>query len=242
MTGARPVDIATLHTRDFIRRHAAPPAAILEIGGGEGDLASALGQDGYRVTMIDSAPDAIAAARNKGVDAHVATWPDFALAPVDVALFTRSLHHMHDLDTALAAARDVMTANGLLLVEDFAFEEADDATINALAGLARTIVGDRRLEGSSFLKDLLAANDPIEVWRAPADHEIHAISEIERSASRFFDGISIEFAPYFYRYLIPVLPQTGESMALVKEAFDLEARLIGDRRIIAIGRRIIGRR
>jgi len=43
----------------------------------EGEVAACLTQDGYAVIAIDSDRDSVAAARQLGVDARVATWPDF---------------------------------------------------------------------------------------------------------------------------------------------------------------------
>jgi len=90
----------TRYTYNFIQRFLPYDCRrILEVGCGTGELAACLSNDGYAIIAIDSEPDWIAAAQQLGVDAHVATWPDFHKGRFDDAiLFTRSLHHIHPLD------------------------------------------------------------------------------------------------------------------------------------------------
>ena len=46
--------------------------------------------------------------------------------------------------------------------------------------------------------------------------------------------------PYLYRYLVPLLPETGEAAAFVEEVFREEARLGALGEITLIGRRVVG--
>src|SRR5690242_15587961 len=120
----------TRYTYDFIKRHlASGPRRILEVGCGTGELAARLSRDGHAVIAIDSDPDSIAAARQLGVDARVATWPDFDAQRFDAVLFTRSLHHIHPLAQSVTRAANSLADDGRVIVEDFAYEVADEKTL-----------------------------------------------------------------------------------------------------------------
>jgi 2-polyprenyl-3-methyl-5-hydroxy-6-metoxy-1,4-benzoquinol methylase len=81
----------TRYTYDFIKRFLSSQCrSILEVGCGAGELAACLSKDGYSIVAIDSDCDSVAAARRLGVNARVATWPDFASGQFDAVLFTRS--------------------------------------------------------------------------------------------------------------------------------------------------------
>jgi SAM-dependent methyltransferase len=120
----RTSDLPTAQTLAFVRAHAPPPPArVREVGCGDGALASRLQGVGYRVVAVDSSEAAVAAAVRRGLDARAARWPDFEESSFDLVLFTRSLHHIHPLDGAVARARHLLARAGRVLVEDFAFNE-----------------------------------------------------------------------------------------------------------------------
>src|SRR5262249_24288099 len=128
-----PNDLTTAETFAFLGSHLpGPPARVLEVGCGDGTLAAVLQHKGYQVVAIDASADAVAMARKKGVDASVAKWPDFTDSPFAAILFTRSLHHNHPLDKAVERARELLPDDGVLLVEDFAFEEVDPPAVEWL--------------------------------------------------------------------------------------------------------------
>ena len=123
------VRLGTEHTLQFVTRWLASPSArLLEIGCGDGELAAELRARGYEVVAIDSNPAAVAEARSRGVDARVATWPDFSDGRFDAVLFTRSIHHMplgEAVDRAAATAPR-------LIVEDFALVEVSPPFVDWL--------------------------------------------------------------------------------------------------------------
>src|SRR6185369_13917853 len=116
------IDLVTPHLPE-------PPAHILEVGCGGGELAAALQQRGYDVLALDSSPRNVERARARGVEAAVATWPDFVDVPFEAILFTRSLHHIQPVTEALRRAHQLLRHGGVLIVEDFAFHYAEPRTI-----------------------------------------------------------------------------------------------------------------
>lgn len=231
------VDIATAHTFDFVRRWTPPCAAILEIGGGRGDLAAALSRDGYAVTMIDAAPEAVAAAQAKGIAAHQAVWPQFPSLSVDAVLFTRSLHHIEGLSAALEAARARLNAGGVILVEDFDFPSANEATIRWFVAQARRTAASNTLTAHSFAAMILAARDPFAAWAHDHDHEHHSIGAIDEALGAVARIVSREDAAYLYRHLI----SAGADESPVKAAFGEELSAIERGLIVGVGRRIVAK-
>jgi SAM-dependent methyltransferase len=169
----------------FVRR-ALPRGVrrVLEVGCGDGALAAMLAADGLDVTAIDSDPEAVAKAGKRGVDARLASWPDFDSGRFEALLFTRSLHHVADLGASVAAAFAALTPGGVLIVEDFAFEEADEASLAWFAALAGEL--------------------------APAalahHHDLHSAAAIEAAL-----GAAPEPAAYYFRYVEAATPDLAEA-------------------------------
>jgi SAM-dependent methyltransferase len=134
------MEFETRYTYDFIKRFLPPDCRrILEVGCGTGGLAAHLAQDGCAVIAIDSDRDSVAAARRLGVDARVATWPDFDEGHFDAVLFTRSLHHIHPLDESVRHAAASLVEGGLIIVEDFAYESTDEKTLHWFSSAIRLL-------------------------------------------------------------------------------------------------------
>lgn len=104
-----------------------PPARVLEVGCGEGELARRLDAAGFAVTGIDpEAPEGDGFIRTN-LESFVAD------APFDAAVASRSLHHVGGLDRALASLRDALRPGARLVVYEFASEALDDAAHSWLA-------------------------------------------------------------------------------------------------------------
>jgi 2-polyprenyl-3-methyl-5-hydroxy-6-metoxy-1,4-benzoquinol methylase len=135
--------VATQYSYEFVRRHLpASASSILEIGCGRGELAARLRQESHQVLAIDSDADCVAEARKFGIEAEVANWPADIAASFDAVLFTRSLHHIHELEQAVEAALAKLNAGGCIIVEDFRAEARPSDRMNGLpvlsAGSTRT--------------------------------------------------------------------------------------------------------
>ena len=125
-----------IRTQQLLRRVLpAPPARVLDVGGGPGTYAAWLAGDGYDVRLIDLVPALVVQAKQRAGDP-----PAFAVrqgdareldepsGSADVVLLLGPLYHLpdrHDRDRALAQARRVLRPGGVVAA----------AAVNRFAGL-----------------------------------------------------------------------------------------------------------
>jgi SAM-dependent methyltransferase len=107
----------------FVDAHLpAPPARVLEVGCGRGDLARSLARRGYAVVAID--PDA-----PQGDIFRAVSLEDFDdPRRFDAVVAIRSLHHIHELAAAVAKVARLLDPGGRVLVYEHACEHFDDRT------------------------------------------------------------------------------------------------------------------
>src|SRR5205814_6869679 len=181
----------TRFTYDFVRRFLPQrPQRILEVGCGTGELASRLLQDGCAVVAIDSDHDSVVAARQLGVDASVATWPDFDDGNFYAILFTRSLHHIHPLDQALRRAVDSLANGGRIIVEDFAYESADEQTLRWFTSAIHLLEAASALVMSDeFLDKVLSKTETLTTWRENHERELHKAVEIDAQLEKMLGRV-----------------------------------------------------
>ena len=196
-----------------------PPACVLEVGCGQGELANALAERGFDVVAID--PEA-----PEGPIFHRIRFEDFsAEGTFDAVVASVSLHHIHDLAGALDKIASLLRPAGVLVLEEFAKERLAGATAvwyyqqrRALArkGNAGSEVPDDFAEWERRTRDNLADIHPASAIRAGLE---------TRFAERFF-----EWSPYLY------------SWGLDDAVERLERRLIEEGSIEATGLWYVGER
>ncbi len=92
--------------------------AILDLGCGDGVLTDAIAATGATVTGIDGSPSMVAAARARGLDAHVMDAQALTFVHRFDAVFSNAaLHWMPDTDAVLAGVRRALTPGGRFVGE-----------------------------------------------------------------------------------------------------------------------------
>jgi SAM-dependent methyltransferase len=153
-----------------------PPARVLEIGCGTGDLARALDVGGYRVVAID--PDA-----PEGPIFRQTALEDFEHdGRFDAAVASRSLHHVEDLAAGLDRIASMLEPEGILVLEEFAWDRFDRVTGTWYAGR----IGE-------------PVHSVLEDWQA--EHVgLHGYEAMQRELGRCFEQRGFEWMPYLHRY------------------------------------------
>jgi ubiquinone/menaquinone biosynthesis C-methylase UbiE len=201
---------------DFVARHLPQPKTqILEVGCGEGELAVALAEQGHLVTAID--PQAPTGSIFRQVSLE-----DFDEAKIfDAVVANRSLHHVQDLAAALEKIHSLLRTRGVLILNEFAWDQMDQAT----ASWYLSQVDVPKPEDTS----LLPGNFP-KIWIAEHDG-LHPSSVMREQLAEHFVTQLFEWTPYMARYYL-------ERNDLEAE----EARLIQDGEIKGVGFRYVGQR
>jgi SAM-dependent methyltransferase len=155
-----------------------PPARVLEVGCGAGDLARGMAAAGHRVLAIDpDAPSGPIFRRTKLEDLR-----DTGTFEAVVARY--SLHHIEGIDSAIDRIADLLEPQGRLAIEEFGWDLFDDTTADWY-GLQ---------QGAPSAESLLAE------WRAEHDG-LHGYEDMRRGLDRHFAEHVFEWQPYLYRCL-----------------------------------------
>lgn len=107
---------------DEICAHLGERGSILEIGAGEGELATRLSSEGHDVVAIDKAQ------RSTGFPVLETSFEDYdgGGRRFDCVAVQFALHHVHDLDATLRKIRGLLEPGGFIAVDDFGWERSED--------------------------------------------------------------------------------------------------------------------
>ena len=160
-----------------------PPARVLEVGAGAGELALALIQDGYEVVAIDPAseqPEVLPVALNV-LEAPAASF--------DAAVGVVSLHHVEPLAASCRRLGRLVRDGGSLVVDEFDVERFDERA-------ATWWLEQRRAAGEH------EAHDAGELLAGLRDH-IHSLRTVRDALSEGFALGATEYGPYLHRWDVP---------------------------------------
>ena len=188
-----------------------PPARVLEVGAGQGELASELAAAGYDVVAIDPAGEAANVRPIALLDL------DEPSAAFDAAVAVVSLHHVEPLEPSCEHLASLVRPGGALVIDEFdvsAFDERAAGWWNRRRGeLGREPHGDE----AALVADL-------------RDH-LHSIERIRAALAPAFELTAPQRGPYLHRWdLAPELQRSEEAAIARSEIPAVGVRFTGRRR------------
>jgi len=234
-------DIGAEHTLNFVRSFLKAGDSILDVGCGKGVLDKYLMDNGFKVMALDRNEDAVRTAQELGVNAECTEFSSYRTNQrFQAIVFSRSLHHILPVETTVRRAAELLTEDGLLLVEDFGAELLDLKSALWFFGLKASLETNCETghgHGPS-LENGIIPSDPLLTWR---DHHFgrHEVADSETLMSaihKYFNVLHVEKLPYLYRYFVDDV-----SANQARKILDWETALCNAGAIIPIGIRCVGK-
>lgn len=161
-----------------------PPARVLEVGCGQGELTTALAVAGYEPLGID--PRAPAGDLFRRVRLEDLEDDD---GPFDAVVAVHSLHHIRDLGHALDRIVALLSPAGVLVLDEFGWDRLD-------AGTLAWLYEQRRARGD--------APGSLDELRTQWDEEhlgLHEYVALRREIDARFEELAFEWTPFLHRKL-----------------------------------------
>lgn len=176
-----------------------PPARVLDLGCGQGELTTALSVAGYQVLGIDPlAPTGELFRRLKLEDLEESERFDAVVAGF-------SLHHIPDLDAAIDKIAGLLPPGGVLVVDEFGWDRLDEPTLDWLYGQRRALAAAGRGEAPASRDELR------QEWEA--EHlGLHAFAALRAALEARFEEREFHWTPHLHRTL------SGVATAVLEQA------------------------
>ncbi len=243
-----PLLIAANYTADFIASSIPQTTkTILDVGCGDGLITRQLQLRGYDVIGMDSSLKGIERSAKNGVEAIHSKLEDYEHAPFDCTYMSRSLHHMPPLEQTLEKIDSLLTENGIVVIEDFGFDLADEAACAWLFEQAQLTIAEQiepvRCEfHHEWLHETI--NSPAGAYarwqkRYSMEHQFWSSTQMVSALTKYFVADTQARVPYLFRFICDLLPGTEYGAIRVQEIFALEKSLIDSGSISAVGLRMV---
>jgi SAM-dependent methyltransferase len=212
---------------EFVRSELPPPPArVLEVGCGSGELALALSEGGWRVTAVDPrAPES-----GPFVRAAVEELDAAEYEPFDAAVAVLSLHHAGDVGVVLDKVCSLLKPGGVFVVDEFRKEHlADEATAAFYYHQRRSLLCAGRRESGGGGRS--PGGGSFESWFSRlSEHRagVHEEGEVLAALEERFATRSLSYGPFLFR------------QGLDAEVEPLERKLIEEGGIRPTGLRWVG--
>ncbi|MEA2212320.1 MAG: hypothetical protein QOF83_2268 [Solirubrobacteraceae bacterium] len=156
-----------------------PPARVLEIGAGKGELALALETAGYAVTAIDPAAEAGSHVQQRSLLE--------ATGAYDAAVAVVSLHHVDPLEESCAHLATLLPSGGSLVIDELDIDRYDERAVSWWLGQRQALGRDAHgRDAHQILEELR--------------HHIHPLSRITAALRGAFDLGPPTRGPYLHRW------------------------------------------
>jgi len=187
-----------------------PPARLLEVGAGDGDLARALADAGYDVLAIDPEPSGAGVRR---VPLHELDEP---AASFGAALAVTSLHHVEPLEQSVGRLAELLEPGALLVVDEFDVGAFDERA-------AGWWLRQRQALGAA---EQASAEELVAEHRA----HLHPLERVIAALEPHFDVGHAVYGPYLYRWNLDESLRDDEQAAIARaEVPAVGARLVARR-------------
>jgi demethylmenaquinone methyltransferase/2-methoxy-6-polyprenyl-1,4-benzoquinol methylase len=156
----------------------APGRRLADIGGGTGNYALALREDGWEPVVADRNAAMLARAAAKGletVEADATALP-FADGSFDAAMLVSMLHHVENPPRALAEARRIVAPGGSVAVMTYAREDIEDLWLMDYFPSTRAWMDASHPRRGEYLEQLPGARIIPIVFTDLADASLAALS------------------------------------------------------------------
>ncbi len=187
----------------------APPARILEVGAGDGELAAALRDAGYDVTAID--PNAAAGSgveRTALVDAQ---------GTYDAAIAVVSLHHVEPLEASCARLAELIVPGGVLAIDELDVARYDERVTTWWLHQRAAAGYEEEHDARSILERMRG--------------HIHTLDAVREALAPYFEAGEPVRGPYLHRWhLPPGLRDAEERLIGAGELPATGARIVSTRR------------
>jgi len=156
----------------------APGRRLADVGGGTGNYALALKQEGWEPVVVDRSPDMLSHAAAKGLETVLADAQrlPFADASFDAVTMISMLHHVEDRRAALAEAKRVLRRSGRLVLKGFTAEDAASLWVLDLFPSSWQWMMETHPPLSAFLDELPGAETVRVQFSDMADASLAALS------------------------------------------------------------------
>jgi SAM-dependent methyltransferase len=187
-----------------------PPARVLEVGAGEGELAAALEGAGYHVVAIDPA--------GEGDVVPVALLDlDEPDASFDAAVAVVSLHHIEPFEESCRRLAAVVRPGGTLVVDEFDVARFDEPSAAWLLDRWRETGQERDRDPADMVAELRA--------------HLHPLDRIRAALGEWFELDPVAHASYLYRWYLGEEHRAPEEELIAAGVLpELGARFTGRRR------------
>ena len=187
-----------------------PPARVLEVGAGAGELAGLLAERGYNILAIDPASSTLAVEPVALRDLHEPR------ASFDAAVAVLSLHHVEPLADSCRHLASLLRAGGQLVIDEFDLDRFNVAAASWWLSQAPAIDHSHHLEAEAIVAEM---------------HEhLHALPRILAALEPWFEFSAVERGPYLYRWKLPAGARADEERAIAGGRIPATgARVVGRR-------------